>query len=94
MGAKNHASDSYGVQAGIANLSDTNYGVQVGGINLVFETLQGLQLGMIVNYCNEDSVGVQIAPLNIRAGNPWYSTAIPFFAIRTRKNKSLEERAS
>ena len=91
---KNNTYKLRGVQVGGFNGANESRGVQVGVINYA-KRLRGLQIGMLVNYCGTDSVGVQIAPINIKQGNSWYSTLIPVFAIRTKKvktYKNLEEK--
>jgi hypothetical protein len=47
-----------------------------------------LQIGPFINYCGRDSLGVQVGLINIRAGNPWYSTVIPILAVRTKRKKA------
>ncbi len=82
---------SHGVQIGVINSAKELRGAQIGFCNLVRKRFRGLQLGILSNYCGPDSAGVQVALINIRAGNHWYSKIIPIIAVRTKK-LGLEEK--
>lgn len=93
IGLYNDAGNLKGIQVGFENITIyNNCGFQVGVYNAALEKLRGLQIGLLVNYCGHDSSGVQVAPINIRTSNPWYSKVVPILAVRTNKTKNLESK--
>jgi hypothetical protein len=95
IGIINIAEDSsYGAQIGILNVAeDSSYGAQVGLTGNFTRKLRGVQISGLLNICGEDTLGVQVGPINYRSGVPWYTAIIPIIAIRTNtpKRKKPEE---